>query len=53
MAIEKTDVVIVGVGAAGGILAAELGKAGMKVIGLGCGLVSCLPSGTGEDKLIA
>ena len=34
MAIEKTDVVIVGVGAAGGILAAELGKAGMKVIGL-------------------
>lgn len=34
MASEKTDVVIVGVGAAGGILAAELGKAGMKVIGL-------------------
>src|SRR5712671_8043650 len=34
MAIEKTDVVIVGIGAAGGILAAELGKAGMKVIGL-------------------
>src|SRR5215472_7092493 len=34
MAIEKTDVVIVGVGAAGGILAAELSKAGMKVIGL-------------------
>src|SRR6202050_1098520 len=34
MAIEKTDVVIVGVGAAGGILAAELGKAGIKVIGL-------------------
>ena len=34
MATEKTDVVIVGVGAAGGILAAELGKAGMKVIGL-------------------
>jgi gluconate 2-dehydrogenase alpha chain len=34
MAIEKTDVVIVGVGAAGGILAAELGKAGMKVTGL-------------------
>ena len=31
MATEKTDVVIVGVGAAGGILAAELGKAGMKV----------------------
>src|SRR3989442_226095 len=34
MATEKTDVVIVGVGAAGGIPAAELGKAGMKVIGL-------------------
>jgi gluconate 2-dehydrogenase alpha chain len=34
MATEKTDVVIVGVGAVGGILAAELGKAGMKVIGL-------------------
>src|SRR3979490_2852252 len=33
MATEKTDVVIVGVAAAGGILAAELGKAGMKVIG--------------------
>ena len=34
MATEKTDVVIVGVGAAGGILAAELGKAGMQVTGL-------------------
>ena len=34
MATEKTDVVIVGVGAAGAIVAAELGKAGMKVIGL-------------------
>src|SRR5712672_1152224 len=34
MATEKTDVVIVGVGASGGILAAEFGKAGMKVIGL-------------------
>ena len=34
MATEKTDVVIIGVGGAGGILAAELGKAGMKVIGL-------------------
>ena len=33
-AIEKTDVVIVGVGAVGGILAAELGKAGLKVVGL-------------------
>src|SRR3954469_3124581 len=34
MATEKTDIVIVGVGAAGGILAAELRKAGMKVTGL-------------------
>src|SRR6266852_1464623 len=34
MATEKTDVVIVGVGAAGAILAAELAKAGMKVVGL-------------------
>lgn len=34
MATTRTDVVIVGVGAAGGILAAELGKAGMKIIGL-------------------
>src|ERR1700731_3175625 len=34
MATEKTDVVIIGMGAAGGVLAAELGKAGMKVIGL-------------------
>src|SRR6516164_4438944 len=33
MATEKTDVVIVG-GGAGGILAAELARAGMKVIGL-------------------
>src|SRR5579871_5092052 len=34
MATQRTDVVIVGVGAAGGIMAAELGKAGMKVLGL-------------------
>ena len=34
MASEKTDVVIVGMGAVGGIVAAELGKAGMKGIGL-------------------
>src|ERR1700756_4012691 len=34
MALTKTDVVIVGVGAVGGILAAELAKSGMKVIGL-------------------
>ena len=34
MANDKADVVIVGVGASGGIIAAELAKAGMKVIGL-------------------
>ena len=34
MTTETADVVIVGVGAVGGIIAAELGKAGMKVIGL-------------------
>jgi gluconate 2-dehydrogenase alpha chain len=34
MATDKTDVVIVGVGGAGGIIAAELSKAGMRVIGL-------------------
>src|SRR3981189_1464722 len=34
MATQKTDVVIVGAGAVGGVMAAELGKAGMKVIGL-------------------
>src|SRR5947209_2016311 len=34
MATEKTDVVIVGMGAAGAVLAAELAKAGMQVIGL-------------------
>ncbi len=34
MATERTDVVIVGAGAAGAILAAELSKAGMQVIAL-------------------
>src|SRR5260370_11748072 len=34
MATEKTDVVIVGMGAVGGVMAAELGKAGIKGIGL-------------------
>ncbi len=34
MATQKTDVVIVGVGAAGGVIAAELAKSGTKVIGL-------------------
>jgi gluconate 2-dehydrogenase alpha chain len=35
MATEKTDVVIVGMGAAGAVLAAEISKAGMKVTGPG------------------
>jgi gluconate 2-dehydrogenase alpha chain len=34
MAIQKTDAVIVGVGAAGGVIAAELAKSGTRVIGL-------------------
>src|SRR5687768_10404655 len=34
MATEKADVAVVGVGAAGGILAVELARAGLKVIGL-------------------
>ena len=34
MATSRSDVVIVGVGAVGGIVAAELAKSGMKVIGL-------------------
>src|SRR5260370_39543149 len=34
MAPQKTGVVIVGAGAVGGVMAAELGKAGMKVIAL-------------------
>src|SRR4029077_3951766 len=37
MAVEKTEIVIVGVGGAGGILAAELSKAGMRVIRLARG----------------
>jgi len=51
MAIEKTDVVIVGVGAAGGILAAELGKAGMKVIGLERGPRLATEDFTAHDEL--
>src|ERR1700722_11544493 len=34
MATERTDVVIVGVGGAGGILAAELRTGGLRVVGL-------------------
>ena len=51
MATEKTDVVIVGVGASGGILAAELGKAGMKVIGLERGPRLTTADFTAHDEL--
>ena len=51
MATEKTDVVIVGMGAAGGILAAELGKAGMKVIGLERGPRLATSDFTSHDEL--
>src|SRR5215469_1870425 len=51
MAIEKTDVGIVGVCAAGGILAAELGKAGRKVIGLERGPRLSTEDFTAHDQL--
>ena len=51
MATEKTDVVIVGVGAVGGILAAELGKAGMKAIGLERGPRLTTADFTSHDEL--
>jgi gluconate 2-dehydrogenase alpha chain len=51
MATEKTDVVIVGVGAAGGIIAAELGKAGMRVIGLERGPRLATPDFDPHDEL--
>src|SRR5256712_10129611 len=51
MAIEKTDVVIVGMGAVGEILAAELGKAGMKVIGLERGPRLTTADFSGQDEL--
>jgi gluconate 2-dehydrogenase alpha chain len=51
MATEKSDVVMVGVGAAGGILAAELGKAGMKVIGLERGPRLATEDFTAHDEL--
>src|SRR2546421_6873830 len=51
MATQKTDVVIVGVGAAGGILAAELAKAGMKVIGLERGPRHVTEDFAGLDEL--
>ena len=43
MATEKTDGVMVGMGAAGGIVAAEHGKAGRKVIGLERGPADFIP----------
>src|ERR1043166_3565083 len=52
MATRKTDVVIVGVGAAGGILAAELTKAGMKVIGLERGPRHATADFAGLDELL-
>ena len=51
MATQKTDVVIVGVGATGGILAAELAKAGMQVIGLERGPRHATSDFLGLDEL--
>jgi gluconate 2-dehydrogenase alpha chain len=51
MATERTDVVIVGVGATGAILAAELGKAGIKVIGLERGPRHATADFAGQDEL--
>src|SRR5580692_8286292 len=51
MATEKTDVVIVGLGATGAILAAELGKAGMKVVGLERGPRHATADFVGQDEL--
>ena len=51
MATEKTDVVIVGVGGTGAILAAELAKAGMKVIGLERGPRHNTMDFAGQDEL--
>src|SRR5436309_363659 len=51
MAMEKTDVVIVGMGAVGGILAAELAKAGLKVVGLERGPRLTTADFSGQDEL--
>ena len=51
MATLKTDVVIVGVGAVGGIVAAELAKSGMKVIGLERGPRLTTQDFSGLDEL--
>jgi choline dehydrogenase-like flavoprotein len=54
VATQKTDVVIVGAGAVGGIMAAELGKVGMKVIALERGaadvVASAVPLHMGESS---
>jgi gluconate 2-dehydrogenase alpha chain len=51
MAVQSTDVVIVGAGAVGGILAAELGKAGMRVIALERGPRHATPDFAPQDEL--
>ena len=51
MTTGKADVVIVGVGATGAILAAELGKAGMKVVGLERGPRHATADFAGQDEL--
>jgi gluconate 2-dehydrogenase alpha chain len=51
MAIKRSDVVIVGAGAAGGILAAELAKAGMQVIALERGPRLTTSDFAGQDEL--
>ncbi|MDH3420892.1 MAG: GMC family oxidoreductase [Gammaproteobacteria bacterium] len=51
MATERTDVVIVGAGAAGGIIAAELAKAGMQVIALERGPRLKTSDFAGQDEL--
>jgi gluconate 2-dehydrogenase alpha chain len=51
MATQQTDVVIVGAGAAGGILAAELSKAGMRVIALERGPRHATPDFAPQDEL--
>jgi gluconate 2-dehydrogenase alpha chain len=48
---EKADVVIAGVGAVGAIMAAELGKAGMRVIGLERGPRHQTMDSAGQDEL--
>src|ERR1700681_4608695 len=51
MATEKTDVVIVGVGGTGAILAAELGKTGIRVVGLERGPRHATADFAGQDEL--